>query len=64
MDVTLIKIRPTLHLPRFPVGQACLWCDREELTLIDAGPAGARTATTKTVTGLGHSPGDVYGGSF
>ncbi|EPJ35587.1 hypothetical protein STAFG_7342 [Streptomyces afghaniensis 772] len=32
---------PRLHLLRFPVGQAYLWHDGGELTLVDAGPAGS-----------------------
>ncbi|MFH8974603.1 MBL fold metallo-hydrolase [Streptomyces sp. NPDC017890] len=39
MDV--IELLPRLHLLRFPVGQAYLWRDGDDLTLIDAGPAGS-----------------------
>ncbi|PAK26805.1 MBL fold metallo-hydrolase, partial [Streptomyces sp. alain-838] len=39
MDV--IELLPRLHLLRFPVGQAYLWRDGDDLTLVDAGPAGA-----------------------
>ncbi|WP_329599371.1 MBL fold metallo-hydrolase [Streptomyces pseudovenezuelae] len=39
MDV--IALLPRLHLLRFPVGQAYLWRDGDESTLIDAGPAGS-----------------------
>ena len=39
MDV--IELLPHLHLLRFPVGQAYLWHDGDESTLIDAGPAGS-----------------------
>lgn len=39
MDV--IELLPRLRLLRFPVGQAYLWRDGDELTLIDAGPAGS-----------------------
>jgi glyoxylase-like metal-dependent hydrolase (beta-lactamase superfamily II) len=63
MDVTVIEVLPRLHLLRFPVGQAYLWRDgeddREELTLIDAGPAGAGAAIAEAVTGLGRRPGDI-----
>jgi glyoxylase-like metal-dependent hydrolase (beta-lactamase superfamily II) len=38
MDV--VELLPRLHLLRFPVGQAYLWRDGDDLTLIDAGPAG------------------------
>ncbi|RSN66555.1 MBL fold metallo-hydrolase [Streptomyces sp. WAC 04229] len=39
MDV--IELLPRLRLLRFPVGQAYLWRDGDDLTLVDAGPAGA-----------------------
>ncbi|MGK9463651.1 MBL fold metallo-hydrolase [Streptomyces sp. G6] len=39
MDV--IELLPRLHLLRFPVGQAYVWRDGDDLTLIDAGPAGS-----------------------
>ncbi|MFD0392724.1 MBL fold metallo-hydrolase [Streptomyces nogalater] len=57
MDV--IELLPRLHLFRFPVGQAYLWRDDEELTLIDAGPVGAGRPIADAVTALGHAPRDV-----
>lgn len=54
MDV--IELLPRLHLLRFPVGQAYLWRDDEELTLIDAGPIGAGRPIADAVTALGHEP--------
>ncbi|MFC9466646.1 MBL fold metallo-hydrolase [Streptomyces coelicoflavus] len=39
MDV--VELLPRLRLLRFPVGQAYLWRDGDEVTLIDAGPAGS-----------------------
>jgi glyoxylase-like metal-dependent hydrolase (beta-lactamase superfamily II) len=39
MDI--VELHPRLHLLRFPVGQAYVWRDGSELTLIDAGPAGS-----------------------
>ncbi|MGW8703208.1 MBL fold metallo-hydrolase [Streptomyces eurythermus] len=57
MDV--IELLPRLHLFRFPVGQAYLWRDDEELTLIDAGPIGAGRPIADAVTALGHAPRDV-----
>ncbi|MET9760603.1 MBL fold metallo-hydrolase [Streptomyces sp. NPDC006372] len=57
MDV--IELLPRLHLLRFPVGQAYLWRDGGELTLIDAGPAGSGAAIAEAVAALGHAPGDV-----
>ncbi|MFF3912028.1 MBL fold metallo-hydrolase [Streptomyces sp. NPDC001852] len=57
MDV--IELLPRLHLLRFPVGQAYLWRDGAESTLIDAGPIGAGDEIAGAVTALGHAPGDV-----
>ncbi|MDN0196458.1 MBL fold metallo-hydrolase [Streptomyces sp. S.PNR 29] len=49
MDV--IELLPSLHLLRFPVGQAYLWRDGDEVTLIDAGPAGFGAAIAGLVSG-------------
>ncbi|WP_405770503.1 MBL fold metallo-hydrolase [Streptomyces sp. NBC_00080] len=57
MDV--IELLPRLHLLRFPVGQACLWRDGGELTLVDAGPPGSGGAVAEAVTALGYRPGSV-----
>ncbi|WP_330456189.1 MBL fold metallo-hydrolase [Streptomyces sp. NBC_00820] len=57
MDV--IELLPRLHLLRFPVGQAYLWRDEEELTLVDAGPPGAGRAILDAITARGHAPRSV-----
>ncbi|WP_069883843.1 MBL fold metallo-hydrolase [Streptomyces luteocolor] len=57
MDV--IEVLPELHMLRFPVGQAYLWRDGDELTLIDAGAAGAGAEIVRAVAGLGLRPRDV-----
>lgn len=57
MDV--IELLPRLHLLRFPVGQAYLWRDGGELTLVDAGPAGSGAPIAEAVTALGRHPRDV-----
>ncbi|MGR4849045.1 MBL fold metallo-hydrolase [Streptomyces sp. LARHCF252] len=57
MDV--IELLPRLHLLRFPVGQAYLWRDGEELTLVDAGPAGHGASIAEAVSALGRDPRDV-----
>ncbi|MFG2352526.1 MBL fold metallo-hydrolase [Streptomyces sp. NPDC048521] len=57
MDV--IELLPRLHLLRFPVGQAYLWRDDDELTLIDAGALGAGRTIAEAVTALGRAPEDV-----
>jgi glyoxylase-like metal-dependent hydrolase (beta-lactamase superfamily II) len=51
MDV--VELLPRLHLLRFAVGQAYLWRDGDELTLIDAGPAGAGAPLAELAAGLG-----------
>ncbi|MEW2625183.1 MBL fold metallo-hydrolase [Streptomyces sp. NPDC048106] len=57
MDV--IELLPRLHLLRFPVGQAYLWRDGEELTLIDAGPIGSGPLIAGAIRALGRAPEDV-----
>lgn len=57
MDV--VEILPRLHLLRFPVGQAYLWRDGRELTLVDAGAEGAGAPIAEAVRSLGHDPSDV-----
>ncbi|MDV9170617.1 MBL fold metallo-hydrolase [Streptomyces sp. W16] len=57
MDV--VEILPRLHLLRFAVGQAYLWYDDEELTLIDAGPVGSGAPIAAAITSLGRDPGAV-----
>ncbi|GHD05574.1 MBL fold metallo-hydrolase [Streptomyces violarus] len=57
MDV--IELLPRLHLLRFPVGQAYLWRDGDELTLVDAGPAGYGAPIAEAVSALGRNPRDV-----
>lgn len=61
MDV--IELLPRLHLLRFPVGQAYLWRDGEELTLVDAGTAGSGRPIAEAIRALGRAPG-TYGGSW
>ncbi|MER6471304.1 MBL fold metallo-hydrolase [Streptomyces collinus] len=57
MDV--VELLPRLHLLRFPVGQAYLWHDGAQSTLIDAGAVGAGPAIADALTALGRAPGDV-----
>ncbi|MEU6670907.1 MBL fold metallo-hydrolase [Streptomyces sp. NPDC046727] len=57
MDI--IELLPRLHLLRFPVSQAYLWRDGDELTLIDAGPIGAGRTIADAITALGRAPQDV-----
>jgi glyoxylase-like metal-dependent hydrolase (beta-lactamase superfamily II) len=55
----VIEVVPRLHLFRFAVGQAYLWDDGGELTLVDAGAAGAGPALADAVRALGHHPREV-----
>ncbi|MCX5389159.1 MBL fold metallo-hydrolase [Streptomyces sp. NBC_00094] len=52
----LLTITPRLHLLDFSIGQAYLWRDEEELTLIDAGWAGSADATTAAIRAAGLDP--------
>jgi glyoxylase-like metal-dependent hydrolase (beta-lactamase superfamily II) len=57
MDV--VELFPRLRLLRFAVGQAYLWYDDRELTLIDAGPVGSGASIASAITSLGRDPGAV-----
>ncbi|MEU3745976.1 MULTISPECIES: MBL fold metallo-hydrolase [Streptomyces] len=52
----LIPITPRLHLLDYSIGQAYLWRDEEQLTLIDAGWAGSADATTRAIRAAGLDP--------
>ncbi|MGF1239087.1 MBL fold metallo-hydrolase [Streptomyces sp. 2-6] len=54
MDI--VEILPRLHLLRFAVGQAYLWRDGDELTLVDAGARGAGAPVVEAITSLGGDP--------
>ncbi|MFE6000650.1 MBL fold metallo-hydrolase [Streptomyces sp. NPDC056454] len=56
----LIEVLPRrLHMFRFRIGQAYLWADGADLTLIDAGDIGAAGAIEDAVRGLGLDPGRI-----
>ncbi|WP_306190670.1 MBL fold metallo-hydrolase [Streptomyces sp. MK5] len=57
MDV--VELLPRLHLLRFPVGQAYLWRDGDELTLVDAGARGAGAPIAEAIRALGRDPAGV-----
>ncbi|MEU9095136.1 MBL fold metallo-hydrolase [Streptomyces sp. NPDC087901] len=57
MDV--VEVLPQLHMFRFPIGQAYLWRDGAELTLIDAGDLNAGPAIEDAVRELGHDPARI-----
>ncbi|MEU8617861.1 MBL fold metallo-hydrolase [Streptomyces sp. NPDC048623] len=52
----LVEIAPRLHMLRFSIGQAWLWRDGEELTLIDAGWAGSADEIASGLRGAGLDP--------
>lgn len=49
----MIEVVPDLHLLRFAVGQAYLWRDADELTLVDTGWAGDGTKIADAIRELG-----------
>lgn len=55
----VIDLAPDLRMLRFPVGQAYLWRDGAELTLVDAGAPGAGAPIADVVRDWGHAPEDV-----
>lgn len=56
----LIEVLPRhLHMLRFRIGQAYLWRDGKDLTLIDAGDIEAAPAIEDAVRGLGHDPARI-----
>lgn len=57
--IEIIELRPRLHLFRFSVGQAYLWRDGDELTLVDAGTPGSGPAVVEAIEGLGLRARDV-----
>lgn len=54
-----VEVLPQLHMFRFAIGQAYLWRDGEELTLVDAGDVHAAPAIEDAVRALGHDPGRI-----
>ncbi|MFE9133165.1 MBL fold metallo-hydrolase [Streptomyces sp. NPDC007355] len=50
------RITSRLHLLDFSIGQAYLWQDEEELTLIDAGWAGTAAGTAAAIRAAGLDP--------
>lgn len=50
---------PQLHMLRFPIGQAYLWQDGPELTLIDAGNSHAAAQIEQAIRSLGADPADL-----
>jgi glyoxylase-like metal-dependent hydrolase (beta-lactamase superfamily II) len=57
MDI--IQLMPRLHFLPLPVGQAYLWHDPDELTLIDAGLPGSAPLIAEAICQAGYRPTDL-----
>ncbi|RPK80557.1 MBL fold metallo-hydrolase [Streptomyces sp. ADI98-10] len=55
----LVEVLPQLHMFRFRIGQACLWRDGTDLTLIDAGDIESAAAIEDAIRTLGHAPARI-----
>ncbi|MFC9245005.1 MBL fold metallo-hydrolase [Streptomyces sp. NPDC057136] len=55
----LVEVLPQLHMFRFRIGQAYLWRDGADLTLIDAGDIDAAPAIENAIRGLGLDPAGI-----
>ncbi|MEV6398172.1 MBL fold metallo-hydrolase [Streptomyces sp. NPDC051907] len=54
-----VEVLPQLHMFRFPIGQAYLWRDGDELTLVDAGNPDSAPAIEKAIRGAGLDPAGI-----
>lgn len=54
-----IRVLPQLHMFRFPVGQAYLWRDGDDLTLVDAGHRSAAPLMEEAMRGAGLDPARI-----
>lgn len=54
-----IEVLPQLHMFRFPIGQAYLWRDDDELTLIDAGNVHAAPEIEEAIRRVGLRPDGI-----
>ncbi|MFG3407011.1 MBL fold metallo-hydrolase [Streptomyces sp. NPDC048142] len=55
----LVEVLPRLHMFRFRIGQAFLWRDAADLTLIDAGDVESAAAIESAIRTLGHDPARI-----
>lgn len=55
----LVEVLPQLHMFRFRIGQAYLWRDGTELTLIDAGDIDSADAIEDAIRTLGLDPAGI-----
>jgi glyoxylase-like metal-dependent hydrolase (beta-lactamase superfamily II) len=54
-----IQVSPRLYMFRFPIGQAYVWRDGDELTLVDAGQAGSAPLIEEALRGAGLDPARI-----
>ncbi|MBT2367331.1 MBL fold metallo-hydrolase [Streptomyces sp. ISL-10] len=54
-----LQVLPQLHMFRFPIGQAYLWRDGDELTLVDAGHRDAAPLIEEAIRGAGLDPAAI-----
>ncbi|ALC24734.1 MBL fold metallo-hydrolase [Streptomyces pristinaespiralis] len=54
-----IQVSPRLYMFRFPIGQAYVWRDGDDLTLVDAGHAGSAPLMEEGLRGAGLDPARV-----
>lgn len=57
--VELVELTPRLHMLRLPIGQAYVWRDGSELTLVDAGWVGAADDIEGALRGAGLDPARI-----
>ncbi|MGX6746124.1 MBL fold metallo-hydrolase [Streptomyces xantholiticus] len=55
----LIRVTPQLHMFRFSIGQAYVWRDGSDLTLVDAGHAGAAPLIEQALRDAGLDPARI-----
>lgn len=55
----LVRVTPELHMFRFPIGQAYVWRDGDDLTLVDAGHAGAAPLIEQGLRDAGADPSRI-----
>ncbi|NEE28129.1 MBL fold metallo-hydrolase, partial [Streptomyces sp. SID7982] len=55
----LVEVLPQLDMFRFRIGQAYLWRDGADLTLIDAGDVTSAAAVEDGVRAVGHDPARI-----
>ncbi|QIP87796.1 MBL fold metallo-hydrolase [Streptomyces sp. Tu 2975] len=54
-----IQVSPWLYMVRFPIGQAYVWRDGDDLTLVDAGQAGCAPLIEEALRGAGLDPAHI-----